>query len=234
MTNTRLENKYQEVAMAEEIRKVTPITVSIFGASGVTGQCLIQQALDHGHHIRAHCRASSAWTPPEDVSVFRSEFNDLACLRTVVQGSDAVFCLLGTRPPHRDVFCASATQAIVEAMTRERVDRLLCLTGAVSAPQAAHLSISLRAMAALFRQFRPKVAADRDAQEALVCQSHLRWTVFKPSRLTSGPATGHLRANTNLRLGLRSFVSRIELTAHMIMAAEQNLYIGERLYLDAV
>lgn len=210
-----------------------PLTLSLVGASGATGQILLTQALQHGHSVRAHCRATSAWTPPQGVAVVRGGFDDPAALGALVRDCDAVFVLLGARPPHRDVFCAPATRAILEAMTTEHVDRILCLTGAMIAPDARHLSWPAQAMAALFGRSRPQVAADRASQEALVRESGLRWTVFKPTRLTNGPPTGRLRADASLRVGLRSFVPRAELVACMLMAAERGQHIGECVYLSA-
>lgn len=210
-----------------------PLTLSLFGASGATGQALLTQALRHGHFVRAHCRASSAWTPPQGVAMVRGGFDDSAALGALVRDSDAVFVLLGARPPHRDVFCAPATRAIIEAMTTEHVPRLLCLTGAMIAPDAHHLTWPAQAMATLFGRSRPQVAADRASQEALVRESGLRWTIFKPPRLTNGLPIGPLRADATLRVGLRSFVSRAQLAACMLTAAEEGQHIGECVYLSA-
>jgi hypothetical protein len=163
----------------------------------------------------------------------RSSLDDLIALDTLVRQCDAVFCLLGARPPHRDVFCATATGAIIESMRREHVDRLLCLTGAMVSPEASHLSLPMRTMAALFRRSRPDVAADRASQEMLVRESRLRWTIFKPPRLTSERPTGPVRVNTDLRVNLRSFVPRQALAACLLAAAEQDLFIGESVYLSA-
>ena len=209
------------------------LAISIFGASGATGRILVRQALEKGHRVHAHCRASSHWTAPSGVTVLRSDFDDSTALDELVRGCDAVLCVLGRRPPHRDVFCAAATRAIIDAMVREHVDHLLCLTGAMIAPDASHLSIPARAMAALFGRSRPAVAADRASQETLVRESGMRWTVFKPPRLTDGRATGRLRASTTLRVGLRSFVPREELAAYMITVAVQKLHVGECVYLSA-
>jgi uncharacterized protein YbjT (DUF2867 family) len=163
----------------------------------------------------------------------RSGLDDLSALRRLVQGADAVLYLLGPRPPHRDVFCAAATRTLPEAMAGEHVERLLCLTGAMVAPDPRHVSLPLRAFATAFRPSRPDVAADRASQERLVRESALRWTSFKPPRLTIARRTGRLLVGPRLRVGLLSSVSREALAGCLLDAAEQGLHVGEAVYLSA-
>ena len=205
------------------------LKLAVFGASGATGRVFITHALDRGHVIRAQCRPETPWVAPEGVEVLRGALDDPTLARAVVAGADAVLCLFGPRPPHREVFCAAATQVIVDAMKAKEVRRLLCLTGAMvgDGHDLVYLTPPARAMAAAFRRARPAAAADRVGQEAVARGSGLAWTLFKPPRLTDEPIVRALTVGPSVRIGLLSSISRATLADYMLRTVESNLHLCE-------
>jgi hypothetical protein len=97
-----------------------------FGASGASGQEFVSSALERGHTVRVFLRPSTTWSAASQVQVCRGTFNDLSLLQDAVAGVDAVCSFIGPRPPNTDVFCAAATQAILNAMAVQRPSLRSC------------------------------------------------------------------------------------------------------------
>jgi putative NADH-flavin reductase len=206
------------------------LDVVVFGASGRSGQAFLSVALERGHAVRAFLRSSTNWTGPSQVQVYRGTFNDRGLLGQAVAGADGVCCFLGPRPPNTDVFCAAATEAILDAMVRHGVQRFACVTGAMVAPSTAHVSLAARLLARAFSLARAPVAADRVSQEAIVRASVTSWTLFKPPRLHGGPPSHGIAIGPDVRVGLLSSLSRTDLAIAILDAIESGQFIRESVY----
>lgn len=205
-------------------------TLAVFGLSGRTGQALARAAHARGWEVRGFARPDSRLPLELAASTIRSTFDDTQALNDVVADTDAVCCVLGPRSPHTDVFCAAATDAIVQAMTRTGGDRLLCQTGAMIGPDAGNRSRPMRWMAQAFARRQPDGARDRLRQEEIVQTSGLRWTLVKPPRLADGPARHRVRAGPAQRVGLLSRISRADLAEFLIAEIEGQRFVRQRVY----
>jgi putative NADH-flavin reductase len=136
-------------------------------------------------------------------------------MRQVVEGATAVCCLLASRAPYVDLFCADATRAIVDAMEAEDCRRLLCVTGAAIG-RVPSRSRPMSWMRAWFGRRRPAVARDREDQEAVVTGSALDWTLVKPPRLTDAGPRGRIVAGPDVAVGLGSSLSRADLANFLL------------------
>lgn len=204
-------------------------TLAIFGLTGSTGQALARAALDRGWAVRGLVRPGSASAVASPaLHVVRGGFDDAARVLETVTGAHAVCCVIGPRPPHTDAFCAAATAAIVAAMHRAGVRRLVCQTGAMIGP--GRRSAPFAWMCARFARRAPEAAADREAQERIVMASGLDWTLLKPPRLTERPPGHTLRVGAELRMGLLSSVGRADLAALTLDAIAQARFVGERVF----
>jgi putative NADH-flavin reductase len=209
------------------------LTFTVFGASGAAGQAFVSSALARGHAVRAFLRPSTAWSAPSCVQVFRGTFDDLSLLRDAVDGVDAVCSFIGPRPPNTDVFCAAATQAILNAMAVHGVQRFACVTGAMVAASPASVSVPARLVATLFRLARAQVAADRASQEAIVKSSASSWTLFKPPRLHTGPRSASLVIGSGVRVGLVSTLSYSDLAFVILDAVEKGQFTRQSVFVRA-
>lgn len=178
--------------------------LALFGATGATGRAVTAEALRRGWAVQALVRPAASQSMPDGVTTVRGTFDNPDMVAAVVRGADAVVCVVGPRPPYRDVFCAQATAAVLAAMASEQVTRIICQTGAMIGPDRAHVGAGLRVMAWLFRHQRPAVAADRLEQERLLRSSQVRWTLIKPPRLVTGAASGQVAAGPEVKVGMRS------------------------------
>jgi putative NADH-flavin reductase len=201
--------------------------ICIFGANGATGLAIAQQALARGHEVTAVVRSQSAQAKlPPGATVVVGSLLDRADVAHAIVGADAVICVFGPRPTSPEVFCAEATQSIIEAMRAHGMRRLICQTGAMIGDYP-HLSWFMRMMRSSYRKQQPALAADRAEQERLVAASGLLWTTVKPPRLTSGTARGRVRSGENLKVGAFASISRADLARFMLDEVESLEYVGK-------
>lgn len=196
--------------------------IAVFGAGGATGQLAVRQALAAGHRVTA-CLADPEHLPLAHDGLRLARVDPLRpdSLWGVLEGHDAVLCLVGHKPealqhdslpPLEHPQCARATRALLEAMNEAGVQRLLVLgaAGVGDSRRTGRLGLGR-----WLRWCLPEVMADKERQESLVRGSGLRWTVLRPARLSHAPASGSVRFGEQLRWGWRS-TSREDVAALMV------------------
>lgn len=78
------------------------MNVVVFGATGATGQQVMEQALARGHAVAAVVRRPEAITlDAPALRVTRGDVTDLASFHPILAGQDAVIAALGTRDARR-------------------------------------------------------------------------------------------------------------------------------------
>jgi putative NADH-flavin reductase len=209
---------------------MSSIELTIFGATGRTGRVLVRAALKRHWNVRALIRPSAQLEPASNLTILRGDLDNPDDVAAAIISAQAVCCVFGPRPPYRDVFCAQASQSIIQAMKRAGVHRLVCLTGAMIGDLPANVSWPMRKMAALFARRLPVVAADRASQEEAVMQSGLAWTLVKPPRLTDSLPNGRVSADPRLPVGLMSSITRQDLAQFLLDEVKRRHYIGQRVY----
>jgi putative NADH-flavin reductase len=188
------------------------LTLALFGGSGRTGSQVIKAAVGRGVAVRTLVRSTASIVGPGDrVAQVVGPLTSEEAIRQTLRGSDAACLVFGPRPPYTDVFCADATRRIVSGMKALHITKVVCQTGAMIGDYDKNRTLAFQLMAGLFRHRRPVVYQDRLDQENIVRQSHLSWTLVKPPRLTDDTVSRHLRVGPEIRVGLMSSVSRVDL-----------------------
>ena len=146
---------------------------------------------------RLHSTAGDV-APSASGVLVESDARDDDALARALDGCSGVISALGTgMSPFRTVtLLSTATRALVKAMGRQGVRRLVCITGLGAGDSRGHggflfdtliLPLALR-----------NVYADKDRQEAIVRASNLDWVMVRPVVLNDKPARGRVRATTDL------------------------------------
>jgi len=181
--------------------------IAVFGGSGATGRSVIDRLLADGWQVRALCRTATSLEKKDGLTVIEGQLHDAKAIDDTVKGTVAALILFGPHPPYSDIFCADATAAIVTAMRKNGMKRLICQTGGMIGDYPKNRTWAMRRLTAAFNHRFPELAADRKNQESIVMESNLEWTILKPPRLTDGPASGII-CGTEVRVGMLSSVSR--------------------------
>jgi len=198
--------------------------IAIFGATGVTGRCLVEQALDQGYDVTAFARNPAVVTTQHvRLSIVRGDVFDSATIQEAVANQDAVLCTIGghdrlrvalSRRPREPGLCTIGTRNILDAMKKYDVSRLICLSAWGIGDSKGRVPVIFRNV--IFPLLMKEEYEDKEAQEQLIQQSTLDWTIVRPSRLTNGPRRGRYRMKSSLEFSLQSSISRADVADCML------------------
>ena len=186
----------------------------VIGATGRTGEEIVQQALARGHHVTAFVRSpETVALRHERLSVLKGNVTDESRLSEAMQNHDAVVSALGPREVFKpSSLLQDSALAATRAMGRSGVRRLVVLSAAAHFP-----GIPNRIVSFILRNHM----RDSLAMEKVVQDSGLDWTVARPPRLTQEQyATYRSREDAAPKRGFS--LSRKAVAAFMLDALEQN------------
>lgn len=186
----------------------------MLGATGGTGSELVRQALEQRHELTLLVRDRGRL--PADFGRLRTvvgSATDPQPLDEAVAGQDAVLCALGTRSPFGTDLMRASVRALVPAMERHGVRRLILLSALGVGESYAHAPLLFRVA---FRTLLAQVGRDKALAERELRASALDWTIVYPPALTRGPRTERYRAGETLELSSRAKVSRADVAHFML------------------
>ncbi len=195
--------------------------IVVFGATGGTGRQVVQQALAAGHEVTAVIRRSGALAAQQRLRVVVGALDDIDVVEDAVHGQDAVISALGTDRKGPTTICTDAIGVIIKAMRTQHVARLLVVS-AYGAAETHDRSLYSKLLWAL----KGDSMRDKETMEALVRGSEVDWTIVRPSALTNGSPTGTYRTGTDLRIGLRSRISRADLADFLLRETASPAFTG--------
>lgn len=200
--------------------------VLVLGATGGTGRAIVRKLNELGHVAVAIARSAEK-ARELDAVIVEGDVRDAAVLEKALADCDAVISALGTSvSPFREVtLLSTATKALVAAMRRHGVRRLVSITGMGAGNSRGHggFLFDRIIMPLLLR----KVYADKDRQEALIAQSGLDWVVVRPAVLNDKPRRGHIRALLDLGGFHGGTIARSDVADFVVDQVESNAFIGK-------
>jgi putative NADH-flavin reductase len=185
----------------------------LIGATGRTGQEIVQQALERGHHVTAFVRSPESITlKNERLSVLKGNAMDENQLFDAMRNHNAVLSTLGPREIFKpNSMLHDSALATTRAMNRSGVKRLVVLSAAAHFP-----GIPNRIASFVMRNHM----RDSLAMEEVVQASGLDWTIARPPRLTQHDyATYRSREGAAPKMGFS--LSRKAVAAFMLDAIER-------------
>jgi putative NADH-flavin reductase len=200
----------------------------VFGATGATGQHVVQQALGQGHAVSAFVRNPEALPKNEKRLrvVVGDTTRDTPRIIEALSGQDVVISALGRRSSFKsDHLIERSMQAIVPAMERAGVRRLILVSAFGVGESRLDAPLIPRVM---YRILLGDIFADKNAAEENVRRTNVDWTFVYPVLLTEGPMTGTYRVGERLELHGLPKISRADV-AHFILAE-----VGKRAFVRKV
>src|SRR3954447_6979933 len=189
----------------------------VIGATGRTGQEIVQQALARGHHVTAFVRSPENITAKsERLTVLKGNVLDENQLFNAIQNHDAVISTLGPREAFKpSSMLHDSALATTRAMERSGIKRLVILSAAAHFP-----GIPNRIASFIMRNHM----RDSLAMEGIVQSNSLDWTIARPPRLTQGNSTTYRsREDAAPRMGFT--LDRKAVAAFMLDAIEQTKHL---------
>ena len=207
-------------------------TVLVIGASRGIGLETVKCALDAGHRVRAFARGAASI--PIDVPALEKIAGDALDTRRRRGGRGGRRC----RDPvaGRAQGTAGHARAARRSSRRPRVSsstpcgesgvrRLLAVTGLGAGDSRGHGGFLYDAL--VFPLVLKRVYDDKDVQEQMIRASGLEWTIARPGLLTSGPATGQVRALVDRKDWRAGSISRADVADFLVREAFERRFVGK-------
>jgi len=159
------------------------MNIALFGSTGTTGQLVIEQALEQDHTVTAFTRnPHNLKQAHPNLSPFQGDVLDYRSVLDATKNHDAVICTLGMPILNKDKLRSKGTKNIVQAMNEAGVSRLICLSSMGVGDSQQLLPIKYKYLIAPL--FMRHIFADHAAQEQIIKQSNLDWTIVRPGSFT--------------------------------------------------
>ncbi|TVP94564.1 MAG: NAD(P)-dependent oxidoreductase [Acholeplasmatales bacterium] len=194
--------------------------VIVFGATGKTGLAFIEQALEEGFEVTAFVRdATRLLMDHERLSVVRGDILHVDAVEQALKGQEAVVCTLGAgRSLKKTTIRERGTINIIRGMHNNDVNRLLVVSAMGIGESWDRLSgFNKFIFATLLKNTRK----DHEAQERVVKNSHLDYTIIRPSGLTDAPRTGLYMYGENVKAKTAK-IARADVADLMLKALKEN------------
>jgi len=195
------------------------MVILVLGAAGRTGRHIVEQALGHGHVVRAMVHSTELPVTHERLEIVTGDVLDFDTVSAAVEGVDGVAFAVGSGGG-RDVRVFSDGIAnVLHAMAAHDVSALVAISAAgVFARSDPRMAMGFRAMIAT--ALRP-VYDDLERMEQRIAASGVSWTIVRPVGLADTPATGQYRLSLDgSLLPKASRVSRADVAALALKALE--------------
>lgn len=168
--------------------------IAVFGASGKTGVCILEQALAAGHQVTAFARdPSKILIQHPNLSILQGSVEQADRVEAAIAGQEAVISVLGVSRNSPKGILTIAAQNIIQLMKKEGILRLVVLTGAGVRDPQDEPNILDQIMKVLLIMFAGDLLRDSEKAAQLILESELVWTLVRVPVLTNGSKTGKYR-----------------------------------------
>jgi putative NADH-flavin reductase len=208
--------------------------VSIFGASGATGQLLTERCLAAGYEVKALLRTPEIFPLANRVQIIQGNVFDPDAVSRTIEGAELVLSALGARSLRKEDVLERGVPLIVAAMQRSGVRRIIALGS------AGALDSSLDKQPAWRRWFVQRIVyntllkwavASQVSQWQTLSASGLDWTMVMPPMLTNSPGRGVYRIDGDALPRYGSRISRVDVADFMMQQIGNPQWVGKGVYI---
>ncbi|MDX1435692.1 MAG: NAD(P)H-binding protein [Anaerolineales bacterium] len=192
--------------------------LAIFGATGKTGQILIDKAIDAGHQVTALARTPSELSIQNaPLKVVEGDAMDLEAVMNTISGTEAVLSVM----PQHSVSIAN----ILASMEEYSIRRVVVAAGAGvpdpnDEPQLINHLISF-----LIRTFSRTAYEEAIKQNEIIRASNVDWTICRAPMLTGDPEGPVQVTYVGKEMGRQ--LSRASYAQFILNQAEDTRYIHQ-------
>ena len=196
----------------------------VLGATGGIGLEIVRQAAERNHKVTAFVRAPERLKSiAARFGVIRGDPLNSAELARAIEDQDAILSGFGPRVPIAKTDATLLHRfgvALSDAMRKVGLRRAVIVSTAFLFRDSIIPPTNL-----VGRLFFPNMVADATEMESLIQKSELDWTLVRPPRLTSGERRNRYRVREGHLPGFGFTISRADVAAFMIRAAENRAFI---------
>ena len=193
--------------------------ILVFGATGGTGRKVVSEGLERKYTITTFVRnANVSYLHNKHLFVVKGNISDPKQVSNAIQGKDIIISVLGNKTSQAfwkpNTSISEGLKNILEGMKKHKVKRILFVT---SFGVSTHIFLPERLFITVVLK---NIFADIPAQEKMITESNLDWTIIRPARLTNEPKLGIYRAQINLPINPFSHISRSDVADFLLQSIE--------------
>ena len=206
--------------------------IAVLGATGRTGQLVVDELLRRGHELTVLVRnPGKLGATAGAVRVVTGSSTDSEALASLLDGAQAVVSALG--PTSRDSTVMSDTaRVLLPAMEQRGIRRYVGVSGTGVDMEGDLKGRKDRLISSMIRRIGGPMATDKAQEYRMLVASDLDWTLARPPRLVEGPATGRVVHDAHTP-GRSSSIRRSDLAVFLADVVEQDLYVRQSPFVSA-
>ena len=194
--------------------------IVIFGATGIVGKAVVNEALAKGHEVTVLTRdARRVAVQHARLRVVEGNVTDEALVVHLLKGQDAVVQTLGIggkgngKPTH---VVSDANAIIMRAMEQAGVKRLIAISVIGAGDSLAFLPWAYRRIVLpWFMKWFRAIIDDKNRMEQMIMKSHLDWTIVRCTTVKPLPRRGRVQVSLDGKK-LKFSVTAEDMAAFMV------------------
>lgn len=207
------------------------MNVVVFGATGIAGKAIVNEALLQGHDVTVLTRdAKKITTSHERLHVAVGDVTDPRTVSSVLKGQDAVIQTLGIggkgdgKPT---TFVSEANNLIMSEMEAMGIRRFIAISVIGAGNSLSFLPWIYRKMVLpLFMRWFQAIIDDKNRMEAAISQTNLDWTIVRCTTINTSRAKGQVKASLDGK-GLKFSISAADMAAFFVEQLSSDKYLRQ-------
>ena len=205
--------------------------VTIFGATGFSGQAILAEALKQGHEVTILVRdASKIPIKQKNLTIVEGNVLDPQTVASVIHHQEAVIQCLGVggkgdgKPT---TFISDATKVIVDEMQKQNIKRLIAMSNVGAGNSIAFQPwFFTKIILPYFMKWLKVIIEDKNRMEPIIMNSKVEWTIVRCPNIVDKPAKGTCNATLDGK-GLKLSITLPDLSKFMVAQLKQTAFIKQ-------
>jgi putative NADH-flavin reductase len=201
--------------------------ITVFGATGRSGQIMTRLLLDKGYEVKVLVRdPSKLKIESHHLLIVQGSVQQKELIHKAIEGSEAVVSLLGHVKGSMPFFQTEAMKNIIGVMTQENISRLVVLTGSGVEVSGDIKTFGNKMLTAIIKTVASNRFNDGEGQSKVIRASSLDYTIVRAPLLTMEKPKGIFKTG-HLKLGFFSRISRYDVANFILNCIEKQYFIKE-------
>lgn len=205
--------------------------VTIFGATGFSGQAILADSIKQGHEVTILVRdASKIPIKHQNLTIVEGNVLNPQTVASVLHHQEAVIQCLGVSGKgdgKPTTFISDATKVIVDEMQNQKIKRLIAMSNVGAGNSIAFQPwFFTKIILPYFMKWLKVIIEDKNRMEPIIMNSNLDWTIVRCPNIVDKPAKGRCNATLDGK-GLKLSITLSDLSKFMVDQLKQTVFIKQ-------
>ena len=205
--------------------------VTIFGATGFSGQAILADSIKQGHEVTILVRdASKIPIKHQNLTIIEGNVLNPQTVASVLHHQEAVIQCLGVSGKgdgKPTTFISDATKIIVDEMQNQKIKRLIAMSNVGAGNSIAFQPwFFTKIILPYFMKWLKVIIEDKNRMEPIIMNSNLDWTIVRCPNIVDKPAKGTCNATLDGK-GLKLSITLPDLSKFMVDQLKQTAFIKQ-------